>query len=631
MKLPNTTQWAKVWILLCVYLNAAGWALSALGCLDSLGYGLVVGGGLLGFLFVWKKGGISLGSVSRTKLRWRFSHFFPAFFVLLCGLAFLGGALYLPNNYDALTYRFPRVLHWLSIHRWHWIDGSEARMNYSAPGFEWLMTPLFAFTGSNRFFFLINIISYAMLPGLVYAAFTRLGVARRVAWYWMWLLPCGGCFIAQAGSIGNDAFSAVYFLSAIHFTLQARISRKASDLWFGAMAAALLTVSKASNIPLLLPWLLAALPALGLLRKRIFATAIVSCLALFASFAPLAIMNIRHTGKWTGCLENSSTIQIKNPFYGVLGNGLQLLTRNAMPPVMPLAQMWNKKASGFMACPIGKKFLFDFPRLDLKWSELDSEEAAGLGLGLSALLTISVFAGLRGNPQAQRGVASSILRLKTGAWICTGSGIALLAYMSKMGSESTARLIAPYYPAIIAGLLLLPSMASLTRKRWWKACAVLAALCALPIIILNPSRPLWPALTVCKKAATSYPKSPLVARAQTVYSVYRDRADSLAPLREKYLSSKDKIVGFIGADDSEISLWRPFGQRKVQAVTPKNLPLFVDNQLLIFARAEGIESLFHQSMKQWLKATGAEVIGKETLLQKAQRGETEWFVIKLEK
>ena len=36
-------------------------------------------------------------------------------------------------------------------------------------------------------------------------------------------------------------------------------------------------------------------------------------------------------------------------------------------------------------------------------------------------------------------------------------------------------------------------------------------------------------------------------------------------------------------------------------------------------------------MNQWLKATGAEVIGKETLLQKAQRGETDWFVIRLEK
>jgi hypothetical protein len=129
-------------------------------------------------------------------------------------LVFIGGALYRPSNYDALTYRLPRVLHWLAQEQWHWIHTANYRMNDRSCGFEWLTAPVVLATGSDRALFLINFISFLLLPGLVFSVFTRLGVRRRVAWHWMWLLPTGYNFLLQAGSIGNDSFAAVDALAA---------------------------------------------------------------------------------------------------------------------------------------------------------------------------------------------------------------------------------------------------------------------------------------------------------------------------------------------------------------------------------------------------------------------------------
>ena len=62
------------------------------------------------------------------KLR-RFRKPFPLAFLILAVMAFLGGALYAPTNYDALSYRLPRVLHWLAENQWHWIHTIFPRLN----------------------------------------------------------------------------------------------------------------------------------------------------------------------------------------------------------------------------------------------------------------------------------------------------------------------------------------------------------------------------------------------------------------------------------------------------------------------------------------------------------------------
>ena len=163
------------WILLAALLNAAGWLLSALHALNPVGYAVVFG---LALAAAWRwpdeLGVTALRRISFRRWRRRCRRFFPVAFFVIAGLALLGGILHAPNNYDALAYRMPRVLHWLAAEQWHWINTDFVRLNTRAPGYEWLMAPIMLFLQSHRLVFLIGIISLLLLPGLVFSLFTRL-------------------------------------------------------------------------------------------------------------------------------------------------------------------------------------------------------------------------------------------------------------------------------------------------------------------------------------------------------------------------------------------------------------------------------------------------------------------------
>ena len=100
------------------------------------------------------------------------------------------------------------------------------------------------------------------------------------------------------------------------------------------------------------------------------------------------------------------------------------------------------------------------------------------------------------------------------------------------------------------------------KKAWWQRFAVAVFLIAGALLILSPSRPLWPANSVLGRVQTAHR---LVARAKTVYSVYSQRNDGFAPARD-FLPPGLKVVGFMSFDDPEASLWRPFGSRRVEHI-----------------------------------------------------------------
>ena len=319
----------------------SGWLLSALGHLDLPGYGC----SLLFLLIV-----LAVRREKWTGQKWprsgRFRKAVPCLWLLLTILILAGGMLYQPNNYDYLTYRFPRILNWCWEHYWHWIDAASNRMNYSATGFEWLMAPLFVFFKTDRLFFIINFVSWLFLPGLVFSVFRRLGVSPRMAWWWMWLLPSGYCYVLQAGSAGNDSFAAVYLLASLHYALKAREAKCARDVVLSCLAAALLSGTKASNLPLLLPCFIALLPVLmTLVRRPVLLTAcVLACVP--ASFLPMALLNQKYTGDWSGDPANNSGMRLSDPVAGLVGNSLQTAVGNLAPPLFPVASWWNKRAPG---------------------------------------------------------------------------------------------------------------------------------------------------------------------------------------------------------------------------------------------------------------------------------------------
>ena len=336
----------RIWIWVSALATLAGWSLSAVGQLNRGGY--LVFGGLAAAAFLLGRRG-SGEKRPGTGFKWRkvkarFRRWLPACFLGLTLLIFLGGALYPPSNHTAMTYRTPRVLHWLMEGHWHWIDTPNYRLNNRACGLEWLTAPLLLFTKSDRGLFLVNFIPFLLLPGLVFSLFKRLGVRGRVAWHWMWLLPTGYSFLVQAGGAGNDTFPAVYALAAMDFGLRAWESRRASDLWLSFLSAALLTGAKASNLTLLLPCAIVVLPLLPQLKRRLGATGLVILLAGVVSFLPTALLNIRYCGDWSGLVLERAGMDMKNPLVGIWGNALLLFTNNFVPTFFPLAGWWNRSA-----------------------------------------------------------------------------------------------------------------------------------------------------------------------------------------------------------------------------------------------------------------------------------------------
>jgi hypothetical protein len=618
-------DWLALWILFSAWSSLSGWCLSAIGCLDPMG--IVLSYALFLALLIlfrdhWRgKGGLRFGRV----LRFRFLA--PKLWLFLAVLAFVGGMAYSPNNYDYLSYRFPRVLNWSWEHGWYWIPTINTRINYSGVGFEWLMVPSFVLFKTDRFFFLINFIAYLLLPGLVFFVFTRLGISRRIAWWWMWVLPSGYCYVLQAASAGNDSFAAVYFLASLRFLFQAKASAPARNLLLSCLAIALMTGAKASNLPLVLPWLLAVIIHGGqILRNTKPATlAFILISSAAVSFLPMAILNIRFTGDYSGDPDNRTLIKISNPLVGVVCNSLQIAKDNLEPPILPGSVDWK-----FML-PSGLRpeFRHYFPRLSLQWGELQIEEGAGAGLGVVLFAGAFIVAGT--------GAAFRAPRLRVGfnhraLWITGSVAIALLVYMSKMGSESTSRLIAAYYPGLVAGAMVMVALdGRVVRRGVFRWLAYIAMLSAIPVLILCPARPLFPVQLVSEIISASPMPTGVAARFNDVYRVYALRSDAYRELLAS-IPPGERTIGLLQNGNASVApLWRPFGSRKIIEVTPQDSveELKAKGIHLVFVSQVALATTYHIDLAFLMTKWSASLLAEKEIFLFAHTGPEPWYLLQL--
>ncbi len=643
----------RIWLWVSALATLAGWLLSALGQLNQVGYlafcAVAVVSLLLGrSAFGWKWAGSGL---NWKKTRRRFRRWLPACFVALAFLVLLGGALYPPTNHAAFTYRTPRVLHWLTEGHWHWIHTPNYRMNNRACGFEWLTAPVLLFTKSDRSLFLINFFSFLLLPGLIFSVFTRLGVRPRVAWHWMWLLPTGYNFLLQAGSLANDTFPTVYALAALDFALRAWGSRRASDLWLSVLAVALLTGAKASNLTLLLPWVIVIFPLLPLLMRRPAATLVLVLLAAVVSFLPTAALNVQYCGDWSGLRLEHAGMNMKNPIVGIWGNGLQLLN-NFVPPFFPLAGWWNRSALSVLPHVLVDPMVANFERGFHVIGEMPTEDGTGIGFGLSSLILVSVLTSLRrGGAMRPAGSAGSGSSVAAGprrfggskpGW--TGSRlipaglrrcmlvapwVSLLAYCVKSGMVDAARLISPYYPLLLPSLLIGARQAEIIRRRWWRGMVWGVLLLAFPVVVTIPGRPLWPARTILSKLLALKPSQRLVARALNVYTVYGKRSDPLANVRA-LLPPGLTLVGFMGdGDDIDISLWRPFFERRVEHILLSDTATQIRQRQIRYAVVGGWNlAAKGTTLAAWLERVRAELVATTTATLTVIQGPQPWYIVR---
>ncbi len=619
---------AAHWILLCAFLNCAGWVLSACSALTPAGYAItsLIGIGAA-YVYSRKTGRRLLPPWNGRKLRRRFRRPFPLAFLVLAALAFVGGALHAPSNYDGLAYRVPRVLHWLAEGQWHWIHTEFHRLNVRTSGMEWVSAPLLALTSTDRLLFLINLVSFSLLPGLVFSVFKSVGVKPRAAWHWMWVLPTGYCFLLQAGSIGNDLFGAVFVLAAVRFVLKARSSRRISDVCLSILAAALATSAKATNLPLLLPWMIAFVSVWRVWFARPLVLAALLLPAIGASFLPTAALNLRHCGDWTGRAAEPVSIGGGPAWLYLLNNGIMIGLESFAPPVFPLAAKWNAFAAKIMPDSLGELLRKHFEATPAAWrlGEMQTEESAGLGFGVSTLLAASLGSVLwrryRRGPVARNSATDRVARL-----VCLSAWVSLLVTLSNLGLSGVTRYCAPYYALLLMGLLQGAGHAEIVRRCWWRCWSFGVFALAAGLLLLSQARPLWPAEWALHRYQARLEQSHLGKRILAVYGVYGQRADAFGPARKQFPPDASPL-GIVTFDDPETSLWRPFGSRRILHV--------LNGESAESIRQRGLRYVFvsveklREPWDQWLRRVNGRQLQTFELRLRAGRRPFEWRLVEL--
>jgi hypothetical protein len=621
-------DWLALWLLVSTWCTASGWLLSLFGYLNLQGYFISI---LLftGLIWFYRKELGFFGSKIVFARVWPFhpGQWLPKAWLILAFLVFIGGLIYHPNNYDYLSYRFARILHWLWTQHWYWIDTPNRRMNLTAPGFEWLMAPLFVFFKTDRLFFLLNIVSFLLLPGVIFSCFYRLGISRRIAWWWMWLLPCGYCYALQAGSAGNDLFSAVYTLASFLYILKTGEDRSASsrNFFYSCIAIALATDSKASNLPLVLPWLMVVFLQRDFFwRMRPVLIAGIFFLAAGVSFLPLALLNIHFTGVYTGDPHNESHMQLDSPVGGLTGNLIMVGVDNFRPPIWPTEVSLNNELPG----PLKDYLKRVFPRFDIGIDQIQIEESGGVGVGISLCLLLMVglklwywkthFAGLNG------GAKKRYLPALGAVWL------GMFALLAKLGNEGAARLLTPYYALLIAGILVVLAVnGAVTRLKICSFFAAGAFAISILLVVISPARPLFPTRLATSILARISPSH--AARMERVYGVYGSRYDAMKDIR-LLLPDSEKAVGFIQhGDNLEAPLWLPYGSRQIVDVSPEQTPdqLKAEHIHLVVTSDNGLLFKYGMTIDDLTKKWSATVLAKKEMVLRAAQGPENCYIVAL--
>jgi hypothetical protein len=207
--------------------------------------------------------------------------------------------------------------------------------------------------------------------------------------------------------------------------------------------------------------------------------------------------------------------------------------------------------------------------------------------------------------------------------------VALLAFGLKAQTVgSSARLLTPYYPILVAPALLLWFDERILKRGWWKCVVALVFVYAIAFEILMPARPLWPAITILDKLKAWRPASGTIAYADAVYSIYSKRPEAFAPIVEA-LPPDAKIVGMITFDDPETSLWWPLGSRRVEHVTRADTPQTLAIRGVKYILAPQYCYAISLRVEDVIRKYDARVIVKIPLTLRVQDGPKDWYILEI--
>src|SRR5207302_4750117 len=129
--------------------------------------------------------------------------------------------------------------------------------------------------------------------------------------------------------------------------------------------------------------------------RRPLMTLLICALAAMASYLPMAILNQKYCGDWTGLAPEYPQSHKGEPLLRVAANTVHIILENLTPPVFPFANSWNRVVENMIPLPLKSRLEQNFEPggAHLGVEEMQMEEGAGIGFGVTLLLTASVAAG----------------------------------------------------------------------------------------------------------------------------------------------------------------------------------------------------------------------------------------------
>ncbi|MGH7991568.1 MAG: hypothetical protein ACREDS_15435, partial [Limisphaerales bacterium] len=313
---------------------------------------------------------------------------------------------------------------------------------------------------------------------------------------------------------------------------------------------------------------------LAILENDFRPAAILVCIiAISASALPTIYFNQKYYHDWSGAGLGQKT---NIPHATLLRAGAEtalFVIENLAPPIFPQADQWNLAVPKKIPPQIAQKLskLMESPGSKFHLDQMEIEEFAGLGFGVSVLVAVSF-------------IAAIFLRVKK----CHASSkwrtllrwsplVSLAAVLAVANLSAIARVLTPYYALLIPIALTGRGHGRLVKKIWWRAAAFAVFLVAGLLVVISPARPLFPVQTILQGLRANGSNSKLFRRVNEVYSVYENRNDAFAPAKN-LLPPGVKILGLVTFDDPETSLWRPFGSRRVVHVCPGDTPDYLKSR-----------------------------------------------------
>ena len=463
----------NAWLAYLAGITCLGWALSAFGAYRMMAPASVI---LVSVITILSCKSWRITPHTDRKQLCGVLLFAP--FLILLVVIILTGSLYLTTVLDSLGYRIPRMLMWLQEGRVHYINNTDARLNFMTPVWEFASTPIYQITGF-RFLWLGSAISWVLLYLSLFV--TSFCISSNAdSRKWLTMIPAASVgFVLQASSTMNDIWAAALVSISLVFIIAFEKKPSFGDIVSSGLALSLAAGVKPHFAVLGLPWLLWFLfsPFNPLASVRWRWTLPLGVLAVLCSPLLTFVNNYIHYGSFKG--EAGDGFGLGLWWMNILLGTVMMLWQIIQLPINPLAGTINSHFQHLLNTT-GLAELA--PRFRIGTSELLIVDYCSIGFVAALPLCIGFYLALRNCSVIPKWIICCL----------TAGAFSFLVTISQVVPGTLGRsflaFVILFLPLALFGLAKL-------RLRPLKIIALVVVGTALFSLVVSPSHPLWPAKT----------------------------------------------------------------------------------------------------------------------------------------